>query len=206
MGVSVTQLIYWYLFTTVNHGFSLAFNYNSLRFLMHQYLLLMRMILLMKLEHLAILFDNISFCILNTTFLNNNSPAIRLLNNISLTPYNIKIIIFLNNLHFSFLGNYFSCGICYNISINSDYFIFCINLIMLMFIYITILILSYFYDICFLLHYISIFVSDYVTLDYWCYSVLFSDIFAVFVCVPLFVLFFLYSFRLDLVWVSFVVL
>lgn len=205
MGVSVTQLINWYLLTTVNHGFSLAFYDNSLRLFMHQYLLLMRKILFMKLEHLTLLFNNIAFRILNTTFLNNNSPAIRLFNNISLMLNNMKIIIFLNNFHFSFLGNYFSCRICNNISINSNFFIFCINLIMLMLVYITILILSDLDDICFSLHYISIFISDYVTLYYWCYSVLLSDIFAVLVCVALFVLFFLCSVRLYLVWVSFVV-
>ena len=149
MGVSVTELINWYLFTTVNHGFSLAFNNDSLRVLVYQYLLLMRMTLLMKLEHLAVLFNNISLCILNRTFLNNNSPAIRLLNNISLTLNNIKIFIFLYNFHFSFLGNNFSCWVCHNVSINSNCFIFWINLIMLRFINITILILSYFYYICF---------------------------------------------------------
>lgn len=190
MNMDIAKLVNFYLFTTVNHRFSLAFNLYYLWIFMH-YLYLFRLFcaLFIKLEHFTLRFYNFTISIFNCTFLNNKCSSVFLLNNIGLMLDNIIIFILMYNFHVCLFRNYVTFGVSNNISLNDYFFIFSVCLISFVLVDVTELIFCYLDYISFQFDDITFFVSCNITLYYWSNSVLLFYIFWILSCCSLCILF-----------------
>lgn len=156
----------------------MAFDLYNLRFFLANDYFRFFTLIKINLKDLTLIFDNIAFSILNTTFLNNNSPAITFLNNISFMPNHIIIRILFHNFSISLFWYDITLWSRHNVSFDYYSFVNGIYLVPFMLVNVTIFILSNFYDVCFELDNVALLIFGNVSLYYWGDSVLFFDIFA----------------------------
>lgn len=114
----------------------------------------------------------------------------------------IVIFILLNSFLLSFINNEFS-SLTYNyISFSYCSLMFLLNLIYLMFVDISLLVLSDLYGIFLLFDEITLLIMDNIMLYYCCHSILLFDIFGVLMDIALLVLFLLRNISLNFHWFS----
>lgn len=173
MDMNIAELIDFYLFSSINHGFSLTFYFHSFRVLMcYLHLLRLSRALFGQLKHFAIRFYNLTPRILDCAFLNDKCSSIFLFDNVSLMLEYIIVLVLLDHLHVGLLWYHITLWIGYYVPFNDNFLILSINLVPFMFINIALLILSDLDNIRFELDDISVLISGNISLDNWSDSVL----------------------------------